>query len=97
MQLPVQALAEDLDNTTDAQGSPLPFLYTWTGLGPAGLPLAGSALAALYTPAALQFGQLSFPAGSLQVLQSSVPTKVCRKPELTLVVRSGVLSFCSKV
>ena len=68
MQLPAQASAEDPDNTTDAQGSPFPFLYNWTGLGPAGLSLSGSALAALYTPAALQFGQISFPAGSLQVL-----------------------------
>ena len=57
----------DPDSSTDAQGSPLPFLYDWTGLGPAGAPLQGDALAALHSPAALQFGQASLPAGSLQV------------------------------
>ena len=59
----LQALATDADSPDGTA----PWVYEWTGLGPAGQALPSSLLAALYTPAARQDGQLTFPAGSLAV------------------------------
>ena len=63
----MQAVGTDLDNSTDLLGNPLPFFYSWTALGPGGLPLGADLTAALYTDAALQQGLVSFPSNTLAV------------------------------
>ena len=91
----MQAVATDPDNSTDAQGSALPFLYSWTGLGPAGLHLSGAALAALYLPSALQFGQLTFAAGSMQVGVLGVHLKNLASMDSWLPAGEAALSVVS--
>ncbi len=63
----MQAFGSDPDNSTDLLGVPLPFVYSWTVLGPGGLPLAANLSQTLYTPAALQDGLLSYGASTLAV------------------------------
>ena len=71
----MQALGNDPDNTTDLLGNPLPFFYSWTALGPGGLPLPDNVSQALYTDTAQQQGLLQFPPGILSV-SSSGPVNI---------------------
>ena len=73
----MQAVGNDVDNSTDLLGNLLPFFYSWTALGPGGLPLGPDLTAALYTDAALQEGLVSFPSNTLAVspLSSAIQSK----------------------
>ena len=63
----MQAQGRDPDNSTDLLGAVLPFVYSWTVLGPGGLPLATNLSQSLYTPAALEDGLLQYEASALPV------------------------------
>ena len=63
----LQAEGRDPDNSTDLLGVDLPFVYSWTVLGPGGLPLTANLSQSLYTPAALEDGLLQYDANTLPV------------------------------
>ena len=84
----MQAEGRDPDNSTDLLGAVLPFLYSWTVLGPGGLPLATNLSQSLYTAAALEDGLLQYDADTLPVrfnLIMQIWSKLC-----------GLISLSSK-